>query len=114
MELTPQEWDRVDAIARALAKDVDRNELGKVVTFFRLHRDKGKFLTLIERLSRSEEYIRSQRTRGYFQRILRTCQQHLNNVDDERALQMVSWALRLMTYYEAKTGEPPSHQFQRG
>jgi hypothetical protein len=99
MELTPQDWDRVDKIAHALAKDVDRNELGKVVTFFRLHRDKGKFLTLIERLSRSEEYIRSQRTRGYFQRILRTCQQHLSNVDDERALQMVSWALRLMTYY---------------
>ena len=49
MELTAQDWDRAHAIARDLAVDVDRNELGKAVTFFRLHRDKEKFLTLILR-----------------------------------------------------------------
>jgi hypothetical protein len=113
MALTARDWDRVHTLARDLALDVDRNELGKAITFFRLHRDKGKFLDLIERLARSEEYIRSQRTRGYFQRILRTCRQQLGTVDDERALQMVSWAFRLMTYYEAKTGETPGRFAQQ-
>jgi hypothetical protein len=50
MELTARDWDRVHAIAKDLAVDVDRNELMKTITFFRLHRDKEKFLALLERL----------------------------------------------------------------
>ncbi len=53
MELTARDWDGVYAIVRDLAIDVGRNDLGKVVTCFRLHRDKGKFLTLIARLALS-------------------------------------------------------------
>lgn len=113
MELTERDLQRVHTIADELVRDVDRNELGKVVTFFRLHRDKGKFLTLIERLSRSGDHIRSRRTRDYFERILDTCRQHLDSVDDEQALQIVSWAFRLMTYYEAKTGETSRPRFQQ-
>jgi hypothetical protein len=113
MALNTQDWDRVETIARDLAVDVDRNELGKVVTYFRLHRQKSKFLTLIERLSRSNEYIRSGRTRDYFQRILRTCRRELTQVDDEKALEIVSWAFRLMTYYADQTGRSPNRQPQR-
>lgn len=104
MELTAQDWGRVHAIAQDLAVDVDRNELGKAVTFFQLHKDKEKFLKLLERLPRSE-YIRSGRTQGYFERIHRTCRRYLAGVGDEQALQIVSWAFRLMTYYEAEAGE---------
>ncbi len=112
MELTAQDWDRAHAIARELAVDVDRNELGKAVTFFRLHKDKEKFLKLLERLPRSE-YIRSGRTRGYFERIHRTCRRYLAGADNERALRIVSWAFRLMTYYEAEAGERPRRTARR-
>ncbi len=111
MELRPQDWEKVRAIARNLAVDVDRNELGKVISFFRLRRNKERFLELIERLSRSEEMIRSQRTRGYFLRILAVCREELADVDsNQRALLIVSWAFRLMTYYEEKSGEMPGRQ----
>jgi len=103
VELSDKDWQRVHAIARDLALDVDRNELGKAMSYFRLHRKKEDFLTLLERLSRSQEYVRSQQTRTYFERILRTCRQYLAGVDDAHALVMVSWAFRLVTYYQNKT-----------
>ncbi len=109
MELTAQEWERVHTIARDLAIDVDRNELGKVVTYFRLHRDKTKFLMLIERLSRSNEYIRSRRTRVYFERILKVCREQLKEMNDERAMLAISWAFRMMTYYAVNTQRSRYH-----
>ncbi|MBL7183267.1 MAG: hypothetical protein ISS50_02330 [Anaerolineae bacterium] len=108
LELTAKEWGKVRAIAKTLAPDVDRNELGKVMAYFRQHkgRSNAKKMTivLLERLPRSG-YIRSGRTKGYFNDILRACREQLADVqDDDRALLIVSWAFRLMTYEKRQKG----------
>jgi hypothetical protein len=102
--LNSKEWEIVRALAQALAHDVDRNELGKVVSYFQRTRSKDKFLKLLERLPRSG-YTRSRRTRGYLKHIEKACRQHLEPIsDDRRALSIVSWSFRLMTYYQTRTG----------
>ena len=104
IELTPEEWHKAEQMARDLARDVDRNELGKVVSYFKRVRDKEKFLTLLERLPSSAN-IRSGRTQGYLQRIAGVCQRHLADVEpDRRALAIVAWVFRLMTYEQTRTG----------
>lgn len=103
VELTAKDWERVHAIARELSVDVDRNELGKAVTYFRLTRSKDKFLKLLVRLPKSDYTRRSRRTQGYFHRIEETCRQSLGGVTDERALTIVMWALRMMTFYQAES-----------
>lgn len=100
-ELTADEWKRADALARELARDVDRNEVGKVITYMRRTRDTQKVSTLLQRLPRSS-FVRTQRTRGYLERIGRAWSRHLQGVPDERALLVASWAFRLMTYYQDK------------
>jgi hypothetical protein len=104
MALTQQEWQTVHALARDLAGDVDRNEVGKVVAYFRLEKSRDRFLELLERLPASPMMRRSGRTRGYYQRIGQACRRHLQGVPDAKALEMVAWAFRLMTFYGAQMG----------
>lgn len=98
-ELTPAEWRRAEALARELARDVDRNEFGKILTYMRRERDPQKVRTLLARLPRSS-FIRSNQTQGYLERIGQAWDRQLRGLPDERALLVASWAFRLMTYYQ--------------
>jgi len=100
-ELTTAEWKRADALAKELARDVDRNEVGKVITYMRRVQDPNKVQTLLQRLPRSS-FVRTQRTRGYLERIGRAWHRHLQGLPKERALLVASWSFRLMTYYQDK------------
>ena len=102
VELTAREWNTVHAIARDLARDVDRNELGKAVAYLRRTRSKEKFLKLLAQLPQSDYIRRSNQTQKYFERIERTCRQHLAGASDEKALAIVAWAFRLLTFYQAE------------
>lgn len=113
MALTEQEWKTVHTLARDLARDVDRNELGKVVAYFRLGKNRDRFLELLERLPKSPLMRRSGRTRGYYERIGEVCTKHLQGVPDEKALEMVAWAFRLVTYYAAQMGTRTAEGRQR-
>jgi hypothetical protein len=104
MALTQQEWQTVHTLAQDLARDVDRNELGKVVAYFRLEKSRDRFLELLECLPASPLMRRSGKTRGYYQRIGEVCRQHLQAVPDAKALEMVAWAFRLVTYYATLRG----------
>lgn len=106
LELTPDEWRRADALARDLAKNVDRNEFGKVVAYLRRAKDTDKVLTLLRRLPNSA-FIRSNQTRGYLERIAQAWDRHLKTVEGDRALLVANWAFRLMTYYQTN----PSAKF---
>ena len=99
VELTADEWQRADALARALARDVDRNEFGKIVTYMRRSQDPRKVRLLLQRLPRSA-FIRSNQTRGYLERISKAWPQHLQGLPQKRAVLVASWAFRLMTYYQ--------------
>ena len=112
MALTTQEWKTVHTLARDLA-DVDRNELGKVVAYFRLEKSGDKFLDLLKRLPGSPLMRRSKKTRGYYERVRDACWQHLQGVPDDKALEMVAWAFRLMTYYAAQMGTRTAEGRQR-
>ena len=113
MALTKQEWETVHTLARDLARDVDRNELGKVVAYFRLEKSRDKFLELLERLPESPLTRRSGKTRRYYERIGGVCRGHLQDVSDEKALEMVAWAFRLVTYYAAEMGTRTAEGRQR-
>ncbi len=103
--LTPQELNIAQTLARELAPQVDRNELGKVFDFFRRTRSKKQFFKLLKSLPRSG-YVRSRQTQGYLRRIADGCEKHLKHVsDDERALAIVGWSFRLMTYYQTLKGQ---------
>lgn len=102
-ELTSAEWRKAEAMARDLARDVDRNELGKIICYFQRWKDKGKLLELLRRLPGSG-YIRSGRTRGYLERIASVCEKNLADVEDGRALAILGWSFRLMTYQQTLTG----------
>jgi len=103
--LTQREWAAADALARELAPDVDRNELGKVISYFQRTRSREKLFELLERLPRSG-YVRSKRTREYLRRIAGACQRHLRNVEgDRRALAVLGWSFRLMTRYQTESGQ---------
>jgi len=103
--LSRKEWAAADALARELAPDVDRNELGKVISYFQRTRSRKKLFVLLERLPRSG-YVRSQRTRDYLKRIAEACRRHLRGVEDDRqALAVLSWGFRLMTRYQTESGQ---------
>ncbi|HLB48423.1 MAG TPA: hypothetical protein VJL59_15565 [Anaerolineales bacterium] len=102
VELSGQDWKTVDTMARDLARDVDRNELGKAVAYFRRTRSKGKFLELLKRLPSSDYIRRSNRTQQYFRRTEQACRQHLAAAGDEKALAIVTWAFRLMAFYQSE------------
>lgn len=99
MELDKREWLKADAIARALAVDVDRNELGKIVAYAQRVKDTEKVLRLVENLPRSG-YVRSGRTRGYLERIGGVLRRELAGMNGKRSLAVLGWAFRLMTAYQ--------------
>ncbi|MBE2199676.1 MAG: hypothetical protein IAE79_13760 [Anaerolinea sp.] len=99
-DLTRDEWRRADALARELARDVDRNEFGKIVTYMRRERNPQKVRVLLGRLPHSS-FIRSNQTQGYLERIGDAWERHLQGLPRERAVLVASWAFRLMTYYQA-------------
>ena len=103
MELSQADWTKAETIARELAKDVDRNELGKIVSYARRTRDTAKILELVEVLPKSG-YVRSRRTRGYLQRIADVLSHQLAGLDGERALLVLAWAFRLMTMHQTRMG----------
>jgi len=104
-ELTSAEWRKADAIARDLAVDVDRNELGKVISYFQRLKDKGKLFALLRALPDSG-YLHSGRTRGYLRRIAAACEKYLADVgDDDMALSILGWSFRLMTYHQTLSGQ---------
>ena len=98
-DLTREEWRRADALARELARDVDRNESGKIVSYMRRERDPLKVRILLGRLPRSS-FIRSNQTQGYLERIGSAWEHHLQGLPRDRAELVASWAFRLMTYYQ--------------
>ena len=103
--LSRQEWAIAEALARELASDVDRNELGKAISYFQRVRSKDKFFKLLERLPRTG-YSRSKQTRDYLVRIANACRRHLQPIsNDRRALAVVSWSFRLMTRYQTQSGQ---------
>ncbi|MEW5958829.1 MAG: hypothetical protein AB1801_13940 [Chloroflexota bacterium] len=103
--LTSQEVEIAQALARDLAPYVDRNEVGKVLDYFRRVRSTEKFFKLLDALPRSG-YTRSKRTRDYLTQIRSACRQHLRPVtDDQHALAIVGWSFRLMTYYQTLKGQ---------
>lgn|GEM_PF-1917343 len=102
-ELSKREWVKVEAIARALAQDVDRNELGKIVAYARQVHDTDRVLKLVERLPRSG-YVRSGRTRGYLERIAGVLRRELSGMDGEQSQRVLAWAFRLMTAYQTEKG----------
>ncbi len=105
LELSQEEWSKAWAIARALAPNVDRNEVAKVLTYLRRQRGrrggKARFLRLLERLPNSG-YIRSRRTRGYFEQIRDVCRRELADLPEDRAVLVLGWAFRLMTYHKRR------------
>ncbi|RME69896.1 MAG: hypothetical protein D6784_17640 [Chloroflexi bacterium] len=104
MELTAKDWAKAEAIARELAHDVDRNELGKIVSYARRSRDVGRVIELARGLPASG-YVRSGRTRSYLTRIADTLQNNLAGITDgEQALAILAWAFRLMTTYQTELG----------
>ena len=103
MELSRAEWTKAEAIARELALDVDRNELGKIVSYAQRVRDTDKVFELVRRLPQSG-YVRSGRTRGYLERIARVLRRELVGLEDDRALLVLAWAFRLLTLYQTEHG----------
>jgi len=100
INLTDQDWRKAEMIARELAgSGIDRNEVGKILAYLQRRRNRQNFMLLLDRLPRSR-YIRSSQTKNYFERIRKLCYQHLRDVsDDSRAVSILAWAFRLMTYY---------------
>jgi hypothetical protein len=103
MELSHAEWAKAETIARQLALDVDRNELGKVVAYAKHVRDAGKVMELLGRLPQSG-YVRSGRTRGYLERIASALRSELAGLEGDRALVVLAWAFRLLTLYQTERG----------
>jgi len=99
MELTEKERLTADALARAMAPNVDANEVGKVLAFWRRWHDQQKVMTMVRRLPKSG-LVRSGRTRGYYEAMARDFDQHLNNVRPEAFGLALGWAFRLMRYYQ--------------
>ena len=102
--LTRDEFSAADALARELAPDVDRNELGKVISFFQRTRSREQLFKLLNRLPDSG-YVRSKRTGGYLRQIAAACRRHLRGIDDDRrAAAVLGWSFRLMTRYQTQAG----------
>ena len=104
MELRRAEWIKAEAIARELALDVDRNELGKIVSYAQRVRDTNKVLELVRHLPQSG-YVRSGRTRGYLERIAGVLCRELVGLEDDRALLVLVWAFAGIGFKHAGTAQ---------
>jgi len=124
-ELTDAQWQIADAIARQLViEGTDVNELRKAATYLRDRQDEPgagkKFFDYLKTLVRHGNAIgHSKRTLGYYQSLDAVCNQYLNSYQDdaERMLYILSWAARLVQYYDkgVPTGEieQPTVQSER-
>jgi hypothetical protein len=108
MELNQKDWVKAETIARELAHDVDRNELGKIVAYAQRTRDTGKILALVERLPHSG-YVRSGQTQGYLRRIATTLRRELTGLEGPRAHAILAWAFRLLSTYQTEQGTRTSN-----
>ncbi|MGF1524267.1 MAG: hypothetical protein ACFBSF_18255 [Leptolyngbyaceae cyanobacterium] len=114
-ELTDAQWQIADAIARQLViEGTDVNELRKAMSYLRDRRDQAdagkKFFDYLKTLVRHGNAIgHSKRTLGYYQSLDAVCSQYLANYQDDplRMLHILSWAARLVQYYDkgVPTGE---------
>ncbi len=112
MELTERERRIADTLAQAMAPDVDANEVGKVLAFWRRWRDPQKVFALLKRLPNSS-LVRTRRTRGYYQTMHRAFNEHLRDVQPGAFGAVLAWAFRLMRYYQLESGQHRS-QDRRG
>jgi len=114
-ELTDVQWQIADAIARQLVLEgTDVNELRKATTYLRDRQDEPgagkKFFDYLKTLVRHGNVIgHSKRTLGYYQNLDATCSHYLDSYKDDavRMLYILSWAARLVQYYNngVPTGE---------
>jgi len=124
-ELTDAQWQIADAIARQLVLEgTDVNELRKATTYLRDRQNEvgagKKFFDYLKTLVRHGNAIgHSKRTLGYYQSLDAVCNQYLDSYQDdaERMLYILSWAARLVQYYDkgVPTGEieQPTVQSER-
>lgn len=103
LELSAEEWQRARALAQALAKNSDRNEFGKVVTYLRRTDSVAKTAELLNRLPKAK-FNHSNQTQRYFMQIRDAIATHLDGLPRQRAILIAFWAFRLMTYL--KTTQP--------
>ncbi len=114
-DLTETQWQIADAIARQLViEGTDVNEMRKAITYLRDRQDEAgagkKFFDYLKTLVRHGNAIgHSKRTLGYYQSLEAVCSQFLENYqgDAPRMLHILSWAARLVQYYDkgVPTGE---------
>ncbi|MDB9526781.1 hypothetical protein PN498_12345 [Oscillatoria sp. CS-180] len=124
-ELTDAQWQIADAIARQLViEGTDVNELRKAATYLRDQQDEAgagkKFFDYLKTLVRHGNAIgHSKRTLGYYQSLDAVCSQYLSSYQEDapRMLYILSWAARLVLYYDkgVPTGEiaQPTVQSER-
>jgi len=124
-ELTDAQWQIADAIARQLViEGTDVNELRKATTYLRDRQNEAgagkKFFDYLKTLVRHGNAIgHSKRTLDYYQSLDAVCSQYLSSYQDdaERMLYILSWAARLVQYYDkgVPTGEieQPTVQSER-
>jgi hypothetical protein len=111
MEMTERERKIADALARAMAPNVDANEVGKVLAFWRRWNDTKKVFDLVKRLPKSGQ-VRSGRTRGYYEAMSRYFDQYLRDVRPEAFGLILGWSFRLMRYYQLESSRS-DHQFKK-
>lgn len=97
-------------------RDTDINELAKIATYIRTHRDGAQFFRLLETMVKDGRHlVRTGRTLDYYRDLQDVCQQSLGayrNAKDSKAQEMaeiLGWAVRLMRYYKG-AGVAPSEQ----
>jgi len=124
-ELTDAQWQIADAIARQLViEGTDVNELRKAATYLRDRQDEPgagkKFFDYLKTLVRHGNAIgHSKRTLSYYQSLDAVCSKYLESYQDDapRMLYILSWAARLVQYYDkgVPTGEikQPTVQSER-
>lgn len=103
MKITPEGLKLADRMAQDMAPDVDRNELGKIVAFYRRWPDPQRVFKLLGLLPDSG-HLYSGRTKGYYQAIARVCRRHLRNTDPETFGVVLGWSFRLLTYHQTRLG----------
>lgn len=109
LELTAEEWQRARRLAQELAKNSDRNEFGKVVTYLRRVNNVAKTAELLNRLPRAK-FNHSNKTQRYFIQMRDAIAAHLDGLPRQRAILIAFWAFRLMTYLNTTQPREPNHR----
>lgn len=92
-------------LAQQLVKrQVDINEVEKILAYARRERDLGKTLTIIQRLATLDVLVYSNRTKIYAQAIQQIIGPRLQKVDVDTGLLLLGWAVRFMRYEAAQEG----------